>query len=193
MKLEDGTGSGNEAKIDSNKRLHTQSVTESEAVHSTEIGESYNVVSGTVSLSAAGTLLYIKNNELQEIVVEKIIIHTGAASISDSCEITLIRNPTAGDLISDATAVSINQNRNYGSSNSLDVDDFKGKSGGTITGGSDFEFFYIEPTTTLSEEIDIVIPKGDSIAVKFDPKLSSGSLKVTVSIELHLKDVASKD
>jgi hypothetical protein len=193
MILEDGTGSGNKAKVDSNKRVHTQSVTESEALHASEIGDAYNINTGNISFTAAGTLIYIKNNEDQDLVVEAIAVGTGSGTTSDMGEIIVERNTTGGDLISDATAVDMNQNRNFGSNKVLVCDVFKGKSGGTTTGGNDVILFYHGSNGRLFGSIDLIIPKGGTLAITYDPKLSSGSQKAYCAIICHLKDVASAD
>jgi hypothetical protein len=56
--LNDGTGKGNNAKIDGNNRLHTQSVQESEATHAVEAGDAYNINTGNITFSAAGIVLH---------------------------------------------------------------------------------------------------------------------------------------
>lgn len=193
VQINDGTGSGNSAKVDSNKRMHTQAVTETEALHAAEIGEAFNINTGNISFTAAGTLLYIKNNEDKELIIEAIAVGTGTGTTSDIGEITVERNPTGGDLISDATAVDMNENRNFGSSSTLTADIFKGKSGGTSTGGDDIILFYHDSNGRLFGSIDLVVPKGQSIAVTYDPKLSSGTQKAYCAIICHLKDSASKD
>lgn len=194
MQIQDGAGKGNHAKVDENLRLHTQSVEETEAQHAAEIGDAYNINTGNISFSAAGTMLYFKNGETKEFVIEALAIGLGSASTSDTPEITVERNPTGGDLISDATAVAINQNRNFGSSKTLsNTLVYKGKSGGTSTGGNDILLFYQTSGGRLYATINLVIPPGSSLAVTIDPKLSSGSIKGYAAIIGHLKDEASLD
>lgn len=193
MIFEDGKGTGSKARVDKNNRMHVQSVTETEGLHITEKGDAYNINTGTISFSAAGTLLYIKNNEDQDMVIDNIIIAMGAASTSDSPEITFVRNPTGGDLITDATAVSIDQNRNGGSNKTLTADKYAGKSGGTLTGGNDWLFIYQNEDGRAVIGIQLILPKGASIGIKLDPKLSSGSVKAYAAAVVWLKDNESKD
>ena len=198
MKILDSTGTGNGAKVDVNKRLHTQATTETESLHATEIGTGYNLNTGSITFTccsccSAGTLIYLKNNECLEIVVEAIAIGVGDGSVANIGELTLIRNPTGGDLICDATAVSMNANRNFSSNQTLCACVFKGKTAGTITGGTDVALFYQADNGRLFAPIDLVIPKGSSVALKYDPKLSSGSVKVYGALIVHLKDNAAKD
>ena len=194
MKISDGTGSGNEAKIDSNKRIHVQAVTETESLHAAEVGDAYNISTGQIAFTGDGTLLYIKNNEDRDIVLEALAIGTdGGGTYTSSLRpsVTVVRNPTAGDLITDATAVSHNVNRNFGSNKTLIADTFKGKQGGTLTGGDSLGIFQTSQAGRDFFTIDMVIPKGSSIAVTVLNGLSSGTVNIYCAAIVFLKDDAS--
>lgn len=191
--IEDGKGTGQKARVDGNFRLHTEAVTESEGVHAVEKGDAYNINTGNISFSAAGTLLYLVNNEDKDLVIEAIAVGAGTGTVSDIGEITVERNITGGDVISDATAVSMNQNRNFGSNKTLSATVYKGKSGGTSTGGDDIILFYHGTSGRLFATINLVIPKGSNVSITYDPKLSSGSIKAYCAIVCHLKDPESGD
>lgn len=187
MKLQDGTGSGNEAKVDNNNRLQVKSVSVRDAVDSIEQGKGYSVNTGTITFSAAGTLLYIENNEDTDLVIESVIIGLGSGTVSDSGEVTITRGPSGGDLITDATVVDVNQNRNFGSSETLDVNAYKGKSGGTITGGDQIALIYTGTSSRNLIGLDFILPKGTKLAISYDPKLSSGSIKAYCAAVVYLK------
>lgn len=193
MIIEDGRGSGNKAEIDNTNRVHTRGIEETEGGHAVELGEAYNINSGNITLSAAGTLLYIKNNENRDLVIEAIAVGVGDGTVSDIGEITLVRNPTGGDLISDATAVSINQNRNFGSFSILSVNAYKGKSGGTLTGGDDILLIYVAKNGRVFVSTQLQLPKGASIGIEFDPKLSSGTVKAYCAAACYIKPDESGD
>lgn len=189
MKIEDNTGSGNGAKVDVNNRLHVASVSEPEAIHSATMGDGYNINTGLISITADATLMYVKNNEAQDMVIEAIALGSfEGITHSDDPYITLIRNPTAGDLISDATAVSMNQNRNFGTSKTLTADAYKGKVGGTITGGDDIAILQATPGGRSFYTINFVIPKGSSLAIKLTANITSGTANWYAAIICHLKD-----
>jgi len=190
--IKDGQ-SGHTVKVDSNKRVHTQSVVETEAQHAVEVGQAYNINTGNITFSAAGTLLYIKNNEESEIIVEAVAFGLGSATVSDSAEIVLIRNPSLGDLVTDATPVDMNVNRNFGSSNTLLADVYKGKSGGTVTDGVDALLFYAKESSRVFAATTVLLKRGSSMALTIDPKLTSGSMKVYCAAVVHIKDSASRD
>lgn len=194
MKIEDGTGKGTSLKIDANNRAHTQTISETESLHSTELGDAYNINSGNIALTGDGTLLYLKNNEDKDLVIEALAFgNDGLGTHSSNPRYTIVRNPTAGDLISDATAVSMNANRNFGSNKTVTADTYKGKTSGTVTGGNDIAI--LEGTSDGRDyfTINFVLPKGSSIAVKWTANLSSGTAGVYAAIVCFLKDPEGKD
>lgn len=176
MQIQDGKGSGNKAQVDSANRVRTHAITEPEQLHATEEGDGYNINTGLISITGNATLLYLKNNGTKDIVINAVAIGSfEGITHSDDPYITLVRNPTGGDLISDATAVSMNQNRNFGSSNTLTVDVYKGKVGGTLTGGNDIAILQVTPGSRSYYTIDFLLPKGSSIGIKLTANVSSGS------------------
>ena len=194
MKIQDGTGTGNEVKIDSNKRMHTQAVTETESQHAAEVGDAYNISTGQIAFTGNGTLLYIKNNDERDIAVESIAIGTdGGGTYTSSLRpfVTIVRNPTAGDLITDATDAPDNVNRNFGSTKTLTADAYKGKQGGTLTGGDSLGIFQTSQAGRDYFEINMVIPKGSSIAITATNGLSSGTVNIYCAAIIFLKDTAS--
>jgi hypothetical protein len=189
MKFEDGSGKGYGAKVDKNNRVHTQAVTESEAIHSVGDGTAYNINTGLISITGDATLQYIKNNEDEELFIEAIAIGSFEGIChSDDPYITIVRNPTGGDLICDATAVSMNQNRNFGSNKALLADNFKGKVGGTLTGGADLGILQVTPGGRSFYTINLSLPKGASMGIKLTANRSSGTANYYCALIVHLKD-----
>jgi len=193
MLIEDGKGTGYKARVDSGNRLHISSVSETASVHAVREGDAYNLNTGNISFSAAGTLLYLKNNEDRDLFIESIAFGAGSASTSDIGELTIKSNISGGDLISDATAIPINQNRNIGSSKTLTATAYIGKSSGTSTGGSDVLFVYTSSASRALVTVNLIIKKGSNIAIIYDPKLSSGSVKAYVAAICYLVSPDSAD
>ena len=187
MIIEDGRGSGFKVYVDSLNRISSAATSQTTQLKAVKDGDAYNINTGNITFSAAGTLVYIKNNEDQDLVISSIAVGIGSATTSDLSEITVQRNPTGGDLISDATAVSVNQNRGFGSSKTLSADVYKGKSAGTSTGGNDILFFYQASSGRLFAEADLILPKGSSLAITLDPKLSSGTVKAYCAVICFLQ------
>ena len=92
--------------------------------------------------------------------------------------------------VSFSTAVDMNQNRNFGSSNTLASTTlvYKGAEGATVTGGDDVAIFYQNVGTRGYYAIDFEIPKGNSIAVTIDTQTTSGTTNLYVAAIGHRKD-----
>jgi hypothetical protein len=190
--IQDGTGSGNTTKVSGN-RLFTHTITEAEAIHSTEKGDAYNINTGTIGLTSttASSVLYLKNNETQELIIEALAVGIGSAgTTSDLSTITVIREPTSVDY---STAVDMKQNRNFGSSKTLTADAYKGAEGSTTTGGNSIIQFFAGAGTRLFAPINLLLPKGASMAVEIDTNTTSGTTNVYAAIVCYLKDANLQD
>jgi hypothetical protein len=191
--IKDGTGSGKVAKVDNNNQLHTFAVTETENQQSTRLGNSYNLNTGTIGLtsSTASGVMYFKNDEAPVNGESSFVIDAIAIGIDNqgtqagACNITIVRNPTGGTLISNAVAVDMNKNRNFGSSKELDSLVYKGVEGDTLTGGNDIALFYQNVGTRAYYSIDMEVPKGSSIGIKIDTQTTAGTTNLYVAIIGH--------
>ena len=176
IRIEDGTGSGKQAKVNVQNRLTTHAVTETQAAHAAETAQAYNINTGLISISGDATLIYFKNTEEEDYVIEAIALGSfEGITHSDDPYITLIRNPTGGDLISDASVVSMNQNRNFGSNKTLSANIYRGKVGGTITGGDEIAILQATPGGRSFYGIDFRLPSGSSLAIKLTANRSAGT------------------
>lgn len=164
--------------------------TQTEQEQATDDGEAYNINSGVIGLtsSTASGVLYFKNNETKAFVVDTLIIGIGSAgTTSDVSTVTWIDNPTAGTLISGASAVPVNRNRFSGSSNALtDSLAYKGAEGNTVTDGDDWGYAFVgSPRTSIP--LGLELPKGRAIAITIDTNTTSGTTNVYAAISGHLK------
>ena len=190
----DGTGSGKRAKVDTNNQLHVFGVTETEQQQATDIGNSYNLNTGWVSLAAETAIMWFKNDEDTSFVVDAIAVGFDTGTQADIGTITVVRNPTAGTMITAAIAVSMNENRNFGSSNTLATTTlvYKGATGETFTDGSNIAIFAQSDTGRLFATVDFELPKGSSIGIRVDPNLSSGTVNCYAVLIGYLKTSGNK-
>jgi hypothetical protein len=189
--IKDGTGSSNEAKVDENKQLHVFGITETEQQQATDFGNSYNINTGWISgVSGSTAVLYFKNDEDSTFVVDAIAVGFGRdASDTDIQTVRVIRNPSAGDIITQATNVDMNQNRNFGSSNSLKTTTlaYKGVNSNTdFTDGDDIAIFAQNDNGRLFATVDFELTRGSSIGITIDTE-TTGSTKVYAAIIGYLK------
>ena len=183
--------SGNIQTVDKNLRSHTQSLTFNESIQSVQDGDAYNLNTGLISFTGDGTFIYFKNDEDKTYVLEAIAVGLGsAATHTDSAQITLVRNPTGGDLITDAAAVSMNKNRNFNSSKTLKTTTlvYKGKQGGTLTGGDETALFFQGKGGRLYVTVNFILKKGDSFGLKTLNKISSGTMPAYCALVGYFRD-----
>ena len=186
MKIQDGSGKGYEAKVDNENRLHTDSVSRDQSLQAALKSNSYNISTGVITLTSGDEsgVFYIKNNEDNPLVIKEILVIPGATTGgSGNALITIKKNPSAGTLISGASAVSTNVNRDFGSAKSLTADVYKGAEGNTVTDGSNFAASSrdtFDSPITFDASI-IVLRKGNSLAVTFEPPTGNTSQTVIVA------------
>ena len=182
------------ARVNLDNTLSVHSVTISEAEHATDLGQSYNINTGTIALTSAGVsgVLYFKNNEDINIHVDHIIVllgNTTGGVTTDSTEIKVLSNPTAGTVISGATDADMIQNRNIGASSTLDALVYKGAEGLTFTDGEELVGSLLSPGTRAPFVLDITVPKGKAIGVTIEPNDSNTNMKVMVALVVHIEPV----
>ncbi len=183
--IKDGTGTGYSAGVDSENRLKTHAITEMSEVHANGKGDAYNLNTGIVTLTNAleTSLFYLKNNEDVDFVISAVVVGIWASD-GDGLDMraTFIRNPTTGDIITNANAVAINSNRNYGSTNTLTADVYVGASGETKTNGGDHILIRVSEESRNFITINEIIPKGASFGVNILPPTSNTSMNCYVAV-----------
>jgi len=198
MIIENGAGDSKKARVDSNNNLHTFSVDRTAIQAATRKGNSYNLNTGLIGLTSAteSAVLYFKNDEApvngeSSFVVDSIAVGIDNEGTTTGMSlITVIRNPTAGTIVDNATAVAMNANRNFGSSNTLSSTTlaYKGAEGNTFTDGTDIAQFLQSPGTRGFYVLDFELTKGSSIGVKIDTDTSSGTTNLYVALIGHRVD-----
>jgi hypothetical protein len=195
----DGTGSGQRVLVDNNNQLHTFSVTETEQKQAAELGNEYNVNTGTIAFSTNSstrtTLVYLKNDEDEDYIITALAIGLGtrSATVSDAANVYIVRNPTSGTTITNANAVDMKSNTNFGSNKTLKSTTlvYKGADGeGATSGGTDHGILYMSDGR-LFASLNIELPKGSSVAIEFDGN-TSGTFNVYAALIGYIKSPLNK-
>jgi len=195
--LRDGR-TGNTMRIDANNRASTSAITEPLADFAAEKGVKFNINTGDITLTnaTATSVLYLKNNENSDLLVTALIYNLGnTASGTGDVKIDVIRNPTAGDIVTNANDAlvgsGVNANQNYGSNTALSVNAYKGASGETA-----FSDGAVSVSTRSSSNTGriivslgaVVLPKGASIGVNYTPPTSNTSQITQFAVACYLKN-----
>lgn len=191
--IEDGTGRGYKAKVDDNKRLHVDSSGRTQDQQAALLSDSYNINTGSITLTSDGesAVFYMKYTGDNPLVIKEIlgIIGTTTGGSGDG-EIKIIKNPSAGTIVSGASAVTTNSNRDFGSANQLDGVVYKGAEGNTLTDGSVFADSTRSSfgTVITFDASIIVLRKGNSIGVKFTPPAGNTSQTIKIAVTCFVED-----
>lgn len=195
----DGTGTGKRALVDQNNQLHTFSITETEQKQAAELGNEYNINTGEIAFSTNSstrtTVLYFKNDEDYDFIVTAVAVGLGtrSATVTDAANMFIVRNPTVGTTITNANAVDINSNVNFGSNKTLKSTTlaYKGADGeGATTGGTDHALLYMSDGR-LFASLNIELPKGSSVAIEFDGN-TSGTFNMYAALIGYIKSPLNK-
>lgn len=191
--IQDGTGTKLKVKINSENRMLTQTISESEFDHSVGKGEAYNINTEfvTVTGSSEVPLLYIKSNEDRDLVLNAWFIGTDADT-GTATRLSLFRvykNPTSGTIISSGTDITP-VNRNFGSSNELEVIAKKGGDGFTVSGYESTPVLYQTQGTKQRNfgTVQLVLTKGSSVVVTYQ-QYGLTSNDIYNGFQVYLSDV----
>lgn len=191
----DGTGGGYKVEVDANNRLSTLSVTQDVEFEESLKGNSYNFNTGTINLTSGdeSAVAYIKNTGTTNLIIAKIFYLIGnSTGGSGDMFIDVIRNPTAGTIISSGTAQSP-VNRNFGSNKTLTVTALKGAEGQTITDGSAViqSIFSGSAQRAALTVGTLILTPGASIGVTMEPPTNNTSMNVQCAFEIWEESVTS--
>ena len=86
MIIENGAGDSKKLRINGRNEAMVFSVTESEAQASAELGDAYNINTGEITLttSTSSALLYFKNDEDTDVIIESIAMGFKNTTVTDS-------------------------------------------------------------------------------------------------------------
>lgn len=186
MIINDGTGTGAQAKVDSLNRLHTDAKSTSILEYSSLQGDAYNFNTGSMTLTTAGesAVGYFQYLDDAPFVIEEILFIIGITT-GGSGEGTakIYRNPTGGTIISGAVPIEVSANRDFSSSKQPVANMYKGAEGNTITGGSIFASTTRSAFSTVItfDGGPIVLRKGNTLAVSWTPPAGNTSQTIKIA------------
>lgn len=198
FRITDGKGRGNEVAVDNRQRLLVAALIETESNFYTLEGLKFNINTGNITLTSAAktSVLYLKNNDDRDLYVDSLIYNIGnSTNGAGQFYVDIIRNPTAGDIITNANDVDIgttsNANLNFGSSNTLDADIYKGATGETVLSGGGEILKTINKNPADRIIIDpaggFILPKGSTFGINYTPPVGNTTQIVEFAINVHVR------
>lgn len=183
IEIKDGTGRGYEAKVTSENRLLTQSLSISPQQHEALIHAQAYQVEGSLALSATTLkVLYIENTSTTlDMVITYIRAQIASASGGSYGSATYFLLGKGETYTSGGTAVTPS-NTNAGSSNAADVVAYTGPTlGGTFVGMDTWYPTVTGDKNTWRKEGSVIIPPGKSFSAQFVTDHTGGLAYVRVS------------
>jgi len=192
------------ARVSDKQRLATEALVLEEQDEAAVKGWKFNVNTGSITLTNATktSLFYIKNDLDYDIVIDSLIYNLGnTTGGSGDVKIEVLRNPKAGDIITNAndveTGPAVSANENFGSTNLLSGSFFKGATGETALSESDgiiVSTLSADPTGRIAlSRLDLVLPKGTSLGVDYTPPSGNTSQAVQIIAALHVRNPSFVD
>jgi hypothetical protein len=195
MLIEDGSGNGYNAAVSSAKRLLTASETKDASATASVDGRAIGFSTGDLTLtsSSPSAVLYIKNNEIQDLILFSVnyqVLESSGGG-SNPIAITLVRNPLTGSVVANDIPVPVVNNLNFGSTFAVDAKILLGGEGETLLGGQDTS--RVIGATPLrvpfSEPGVITIPRGATAGFVVTPPSGNTSIVVNIAITAYLDKV----
>lgn len=175
----------NRMGVTEEKRAMVDAVSQTVEEHAAEEGRSFNVNTGTITLTTANksALLYMKNTGSVDLIIPTVgyLIGNSTGGTGDLIP-EIILNPTTGTIVSDETAVEMNVNKNAGSSKVLSVDAYKGTEGKTLTNGT-MAYGSLLAGAARGYVIgtgNIILPAGSSIGINVTPQSSNSNMDIQI-------------
>lgn len=164
------------------------------------IEQKYNINTGDITLTndSKTTVLFIKNEATTgDLVIEAFIYNLGnTAGGSGDTKIDVIRNPTTGDIVTNANNVlvgaGIEANQNFGSANSLIGKFYKGASGEAVVSDGDVTVTTRSASSTGRIFLSLgalVLPRGTSVALDYTPPSGNTSQTCQFAVSCYLSTV----
>lgn len=167
--IQDGTGKGYLVKVDSENRIIARSVVQSEFDNSTSESNAFNINTEflTITNATETPILYIKNNEDHDLIVEAWFIGTDVA-VGSATRQSIMRvhsNPTGGTIISSGSNLSA-INRSIGSSEELNAIIKLGGDAFTLTTSGSPVLYQTQANVARNFGIvHLAVKRGSSLAV----------------------------
>lgn len=187
--IQDGKGNGYLVEVDSRNKLVTASTTQTEEEYHLAKGDGFNVETPVITLTsnAKSGVLYIKNNDDEDLVITGFFNLLGAISGTTSGDMYLYYefDTVGGTLISSTSNIITPVNKRAGSTNVLNATVLYGAEGKTTDTG-------LKKITSLSTGngrntlfVRVILPRGSSVSVSIKPFTGTTSMALIAALDCY--------
>ena len=185
--IKDGTGTGYLAKVNVRNELLTNTVTTSEIHDAIKRGKAWNVGTGNITLTStsASSLLYIKNTGTVDLFIDLYVVLTKSSDGAGDMVVEILRNPTAGTLISSPSGSIPPTNMNFGKADVPVATMSYGAEGKTLSGHDDTLRSQTTESNRLTLGVLTELEPTSSVGVNITPPAGNTSISVECIIEVY--------
>lgn len=188
--IDDGTGSGRKAGVTIANRVETFSVTRNSELLRTEEGDSYNIETPCITLTstAKSGLLFVRNNEPEDLVITGFFNLFGNNSASGSRMLLHYEfNANSGTLVTTTSNTITPVNKRVGNPKTLDATALFGFEGATINTGLRAITSLSNFTGRNSLFVEVVLPQGNSVAISCTPFVGTTNQEILAAVDCYKK------
>lgn len=194
MIIEDGTGNGRCVRVDDDNRLHVKALRLPEGLDAVVRANLFHVTTGIINLTSAteSALLYLKSTDTQSpLVIARVTVTSGLSTGgTNALRYRVVRNPTAGTLISGGSALTF-VNQNFSSSLVPSATALKGAQGSTVTDGVNLEDRQMALNAVDSDDSPLwLLNNGNTVAFALTPPTGNTSLNVSICVRCYSLNLA---
>lgn len=188
--IQDGTGKGFLAKVDSSNSLVVSATSQTAEEHHVAEGHAFNIETPIITLTSAAKsgVLYLKNTGTEDITVTGFFNLLGEITGTTSGNMFLYYefDTVGGTLIAATSNVVTPANKRVGSKNLLSATVLYGAQGLTVDSG-------LKKITSLSTGggrnplfVRVVLPKGSSVSVSIQPFTGTTSMSLIAALDCYI-------
>lgn len=196
-RIEDGTGFGYAAGVDSTNRLAVAASVVEEERASGLMGEAWAIGTGLLSYTGVSNaaILYIRNNATRDLIIDRFRVMLGTVTGgAGDWLLTIARNPSAGTIITNASAAGI-ININHGSNTTPNGLTYKSSFAtitavnfDTLTGGAGSQFpIKAADDSQLVIPAGRILPTGGTIGLLLQPPAGTTAANVNVQARAYYR------
>lgn len=158
-------------------------------------GNAFNASTKTINLTSAteSAVAYVKNNDTRPLVISRIGYLFGSSTGgSGDLNMRVVKRPTGGTIIDNAVSMPVISNRNTGSSDSFDVDLYKGVEGDTLVGGTEVFPTLLTGPKDYVIPADLVLDKGEDAVIAVTPQSGNTSMNLMVFLNCYFFELKNQ-
>jgi hypothetical protein len=189
--IDDGTGKGFKAKVNSRNEMLTRSFSESLSDLASLNGDGYNANTGTINLTSGSSsaCFYLRNDSSTRIMIVPTLIYLLGNSTGGSGDILVevLNQPVTGTIIDNASPGSL-INRNLNSTKSADATFYAGAEGDTFTTGTvSIQSIINSVGRSVINVGALVLGEEAAIGVRVTPQSGNTSMDVQIAAQVYYR------